>query len=133
MYSCLLKKLFCALKVIEAKLFQLLDGRHLQEPWTIAISRSRCGGKAYIVVCGRSRLHGEDQTVAGVFGEGTSTNHFAVQLLIVLFLGFHGACYAYHAGEKHREAWVLAGCAESCAELHVTCDGATDHHVFAVL
>uniref|UniRef100_A0A8R7R2U3 Phosphofructokinase domain-containing protein n=1 Tax=Triticum urartu TaxID=4572 RepID=A0A8R7R2U3_TRIUA len=89
----------------EAKLFQPPDGRHLQEPWTAAIRRTGGRRKAHLAVRGRPGLHGEDQTAAGVSGEG----------------------------EEHREAWVLAGCAESCTELHGTCDGAADHHVFSVL
>jgi hypothetical protein len=28
---------FVALQVVETKLFQLLDGRHLQKPWSSAI------------------------------------------------------------------------------------------------
>ncbi|VAI85520.1 unnamed protein product [Triticum turgidum subsp. durum] len=94
-----------SIRAAEAKLLQPPDGRHLQEPWTAAIPRTGCRRKAHLAVRGRPGLHGEDQTAAGVSGEG----------------------------EEHRQAWVLAGRAESCTELHGTCDGAADHHVFSVL
>lgn len=63
-------------QVVETKFFHLHDGRHLPKPWTTSVRRVGCWYKTYFIVCWRSGLHGKNQEVAGVFGEGTLLTEF---------------------------------------------------------
>jgi hypothetical protein len=84
-----------------------------------------------------SRLHGQDQEIAGVLGEGSlheSIRFISTKERYTSFesklLPSNVLTLRWHTGEEHSEAWVLTGCSQGGAECHVFCDRYSGYHDF---